>query len=199
MKNLNTQGTLRKVYSTITEWLDTGGRLELIQYCCLGQFRFSLPSARLYLDSLLHSISQRAGTDSEVDLGYYILRSSEDRSYVTIKKTAARIPRSADKFMRSAEWDVKIENRQVESTHMRHLYWHYLTGKAGYQLSSYPVYRNLHLCSLSHALLQSLFGPGDKVDFTRKLLPTNDLSCRLGNYMLLYDHLAEEWRVWKKS
>ena len=198
MEKLNTKATINKVSSTVKQWLREDNRGAIIGACSSHTLRTSNPAIRDYLDSLLDFLTSYSGTDSEKLLGYYSLYSKEGKSYVTLKRSSAKIPRTLDKFIEWVEWDVPKNAATVAQVgYIKHLFWHFSGTR--YPWLRRPYYHKLHLCSLSHALLQALFGPGYKVDLSSKLLPTDDLRCRLGKYTLLYDHLAEEWRIWKKS
>lgn len=194
MEKLNTNALVRKVGTRCLQWMEKDERRHFIE----GQLRaerlnLTLLAFRNYLNDLLYYVTSQVGTDDEKLLGTYVVVSRDDKEYVTVKRSSSRIPRTPRSYIEWVDWDIPREGSPVVSRYLwESLYKYNYHSPTKLQKGLNTFYK----CGVSQALLQSLFGIGEPVDLNSKPLPTADLRCRLGNYILLYDHLDEEWRIW---
>ena len=197
MEKLNTSALVRKVGTRCIGWMVEGNRKDSIEtHQRAERLNLSLLAFRNYLDDLLHFVTSHKGTDDEKLLGTYVVVSQEGKEYVTVKRSSSRIPRTPRGYIEWVDWDIPREGGLGPSRYFwqsRYTYGSYSPTKLQKGINTF------HKCGVSQALLQSLFGIGEPVDLSCKPLPTSDLRCRLGNYILLYDHLAEEWRIWTNT
>ena len=150
----------------------------------------------------------RVGTDSTLELGSYTVHSSQDKSYVVVKKSSKRLPRSLGKYAGWVDWDVWLRDKYSHTSIIKELVMGYtgiilepraFTVGSTHDENSLPdrlAYVNASV--VSQVLLQCLFNPLEKINLRDKPLPSEDLHCRIGMYRLVYDHLAQEWRLWMK-
>jgi hypothetical protein len=204
MAKINTDEMVRKVGTGCITWLRKNYRIDFIDRNCIGErLSLSLPAFRSYLDGLLFYLTKNIDSDSEQLLGSYVVSSKEGKNYVTIKKSKSRLPRSVRGYINWVDWDITLQEGGVATRYTRVTRFILQPYHTAYTLPHNVAPRQglstYFKCGLSQALLQSLFGLGQTVDLKSKPLPTEDLRCRVGNYILLYDHLAKEWRIWKKT
>lgn len=204
MEKINTNDMVRKVGIGCISWLAQNSRRDFIDKNCKGErLSLSLLAFRNYLDGLLFYLTRHIGSDNEQLLGSYVVSSKEGKNYVTIKKSKSRLPRSVRSYINWVDWDIVLREGGVATKYTRVTRFILQPHQGSYTSSHYGGLRHgistYFKCGLSQALLQSLFGLGQTVDLKSKPLPTDDLRCRVGNYTLLYDHLAKEWRIWKKT
>ena len=207
--NLATDIMVTKVGIKAIRWLYCGkNRNEFIRYHSDSRLRCNL-SRRALRDYLNHTlayiISSRRGTDTVEKLGYYTVTSNEGSNYVTVKRTPGRIPSNPGQFSSWVDWDVQTRasytgdkiQQELELVFLRHVVEWYFCGPLRYKKEdTHSALLLSTLSVLSQIMLQGLFDPLGDLNLEGKPLPAEDLRCRVGNYHMLYDHLAEEWRLW---
>jgi hypothetical protein len=203
MQQINTQEVVQKFATNCVDWLNKDSRIVEFNYNKRSKLWLSLEAFRQYLDKLLyHIVDDRVGTDSELDLGHYHLTSSSNKNYVVVKCSKRRLPKTPAAYIGWVDWDIhpRALNRDVlYSKFVKVIYtgsgeWDSVSTNLAHRLSL------LHASILSQVLVQSLFNLQDGgVDLVNKPLPSQDVKCRIGSYEMLYDHLMQEWRIWKKS
>jgi len=194
MEKLNTDALVRKVGTRCIQWLEEDNRRCFIERQLRAErLNLTLLAFRHYLDDLLYYVTSQVGLDDEKLLGTYVAVSQDDKEYVTVKRSSSRIPRTPRGYIEWVDWDIPREGSPAASRYLWQPLYRYGSDSPTKLKKGLNTF---HKCGVSQALLQSLFGIGEPVDLNSKPLPTADLRCRLGNYILLYDHLAEEWRVW---
>jgi len=201
MRELNTQQVVRLFATTCVDWLNEGSRLEDFNYNNYNKLWLSLGQFRRYLDKFLDDmVADKVGTDWEVDLGHYKLTSSEDKHYVVVKRSDRKLPKLPSSYIGWVDWDLReiglvsdIHGRYVSTMYHGNYSWSANCGNVRGRLSL------LHASLLSQVLVQALFNLLGKVDLASKPLPSEDVRCRIGSYEMLYDHLMQEWRIWKKK
>lgn len=201
MIKINTQQVVRKFATNCVDWLNKDSRLANFNFNCYSKLSLSLEKFREYLDKLLyHLVESRVGTDSEVDLGHYHLTSQADKNYVVVKRSKRKLPKTPTAYIGWVDWDIhRIENTSTLSQLLVGIiYRKGIWDADSTDLSSRVSL--MHASILSQVLVQSLFNLQDGgVDLINKPLPSQDVRCRIGSYEMLYDHLMQEWRLWKKS
>lgn len=203
MQQINTQEVVRKFATNCVDWLNKDSRLAEFNYNKRNKLWLSLEAFRQYLDKLLYSlVDDKVGTDSDLDLGHYHLTASSNKNYVVVKRSKRRLPKTPAAYIGWVDWDIhpQVLNRDVlSSKFVKVIYngsgdWDRVSTTLSHRLSL------LHASILSQVLVQSLFNiQYSGVDLVNKPLPSRDVRCRIGSYEMLYDHLMQEWRIWKKS
>lgn len=201
MQQLNTQEVVRTFATNCVDWLNKDSRLAEFNHISGAKLSLSLSTFRQYLDKFLyHMVESRVGTDSEVDLGHYHLTSQADKNYVVVKRSKRRLPRTPAGYIEWVDWDIHRpdDSSTVKALLVGDIYNHHIwvvnTSNLQGRISL------MHASILSQVLAQSLFNLANGgVDLASKPLPSQDVRCRIGSYEMLYDHLMQEWRLWKKS
>lgn len=204
MQQLNTREVVRKVATNCVDWLNKDSRLvQFNYYKNRNKLWLSLEAFRRYLDKLLyHIVDARVGTDSELDLGHYYLTCPSNKNYIVVKRSKRRLPKTPAAYIGWVDWDIHRQSSlspALSSLFVAVIYnrsggWDPTSTNLTHRLSL------LHASILSQVLVQSLFNLQDgEVDLVNKPLPSQDVRCRIGSYEMLYDHLMQEWRIWKKS
>ena len=204
MKQINTLDTVRTFATNCVNWLDTNNRITTMatnhDYYAYT-LNLALHNFRRYLDKVLELfVDERVGKDTELDLGHYTLVSRVDKPYVVIKKSKRRLPRMSTAYMGWTTWDIaSLESNKLElsSKAVEEIYGRATWSKDTKSMKSMISF--MHASILSQVLLQSLFNIDGPIDLSSKPLPTQDIKCRVGRYEMLYDHLMQEWRIWKKN
>lgn len=200
MQQINTQQVVRKFDTNCVNWLSKHSRIANFNYRSNPKLLLNLRAFRRYLDKFLyHMVESRVGTDSEVDLGHYHLTSQANKNYVVVKRSKRRLPRTPAAYIEWVEWDL---HRRPDSS-LSDLFVGIIYGRHSWDADSTHLPHRLslmHASILSQVLVQCLFNIQDGgVDLINKPLPIQDVRCRIGSYEMLYDHLMQEWRLWKKS
>jgi hypothetical protein len=203
MAQINTQEMVRTFATNCVRWLATDNRLQAI-HCNHTTYRYlnlRLHDFRRYLDKALSFfVDSNVGTETELDLGHYTLTSHPEKSYVVVKRSKRRLPRMSTSYIGWVTWDLAeqedpsvIKSRVVDQIYGYGSSWGLLNRGLKSRLSL------MHASILSQVLLQCLFNIDGPVDLLSKPLPSQDIKCRIGGYEMLYDHLVQEWRIWKKN
>lgn len=201
MQQINTQQVVRKFATNCVDWLNKDSRLDNFNYHSRPKLSLSLSVFRQYLDKFLyHMVESRLGTDSEVDLGHYRLTSQADKNYVVVKRSKRRLPKTPAAYIGWVDWDI---HRVEDTSTLSELLVGFIYNQRNWDADSTNLSSRIslmHASILSQVLVQSLFNLQDGgVDLVNKPLPSQDVRCRIGSYEMLYDHLMQEWRIWKKS
>jgi len=203
MQQINTQQVVRAFATNCVDWLNKDSRIADFNYNNRSKLWLSLEAFRQYLDKLLyHIVDARVGTDSDLDLGHYHLTCPANKNYVVVKRSKRRLPRTPAAYIGWVDWDIHQQlssSPTLSSLFVKVIY----TGTGDWNPTSTDLRHRLsllHASILSQVLVQSLFNLQDGgVDLVNKPLPLQDVRCRIGSYEMLYDHLMQEWRIWKKS
>ena len=207
MLTFKTREVVRTVATNCVSWLSDNNRLQNMRqvagypgdYYGSNYIPLTLASFREYLDCVLKKlVESNIGKDTDIDLGYYKLSSDESSSHIVIKRSSRQLPKLPSSYVDWVDWDIPKghASQSVYNICVNRVY------KGRWNNSDTGLYNRLrliHVCILSQVLLQCLFNLNGKVDLSSKPLPSRDLRCRVGSYEMLYDHLMQEWRIWKKK
>lgn len=205
MRKLNTPDLIHTIKVKLDDWLGDNNKGAFIELHN-GSYRINTSHAaiRRYLDAALDYIWRtRRTTATKEELGYYTVTSSKEHSYVVVRPTSKRLPSSPGKFINWVEWDVQLIphyspyyiNTQIELAALRWIAEDRWYGPCPFSDNLTDRIKLSNLCILSQVMLQCLFNPEGEVDLKSKPLPKKDMHCRVGSYHLLYDCLAQEWRI----
>jgi len=201
MQKINTQQVVRKFATNCVDWLNKDSRLDNFNYNSSPKLSLTLSAFRQYLDKFLYNmVESRVGTDWEVDLGHYHLTSQASKNYVVVKRSKRKLPKTPAAYIGWVDWDI---HRVEDTSTLSELLVGIIYSQRNWDADSTNLRSRIslmHASILSQVLVQSLFNLQDGgVDLASKPLPSQDVRCRIGSYEMLYDHLMQEWRLWKKS
>lgn len=155
---------------------------------------------RIALNGLLENIIE---VEEELDLGYCVARrSTKNDNLVIITKSSHRRPQSCQQLRKYALWNRGNSETPEEYSGSKQVLWPlWRYGYYGYSIRSNKSNpkRALAYDLVANAFIKAMFDPGEEIDVNSKSLPEEDMICHVGDYRLLYDHLAKEWRVWRKK